>query len=135
MLTALLGREDEGTVPLKRLILERTEGNPFFMEEMIQALFEEGVMRNGAVSLAKPLKDIRASATVQAVIGSRIDRLAAEKGLLQTLAVLGREFSLGLIKRAIQRTNWSRCYRCCAWLSSSTSSSPFPTSNILSSMP
>jgi class 3 adenylate cyclase len=101
LLTALLGPNDEGIVPLKRLILERTEGNPFFMEEMIQALFEEGVLvRNGAVGLAKPLKDIRVSATVQAVIASRIDRLAAaEKGLLQTLAVLGREFSLGLIKR------------------------------------
>ena len=43
-------------VPLKRLIIERTEGNPFFMEEMVQALFDEGALvRNGAVKLARPL--------------------------------------------------------------------------------
>ena len=36
--------------PLKRLIIERTEGNPFFMEEMVQVLFDEGALvRNGAV--------------------------------------------------------------------------------------
>jgi tetratricopeptide (TPR) repeat protein len=90
-----------GIAPLKRLIIQRTEGNPFFMEEIVQTLFEQGVLaRNGAVKLAKPLKDIRVPPTVQAILASRIDRLAAaEKELLQTLAVLGREFPSGLIKR------------------------------------
>jgi adenylate cyclase len=85
---------------LKHLIIERTEGNPFFMEEMVQALFEQGVLvRNGAAKLAKPLDQIRIPPTVQAILASRIDRLPApEKELLQTLAVLGREFSVGLIK-------------------------------------
>ena len=42
-------RRRRGLVPLKRLIIERTEGNPFFMEEMVQVLFEEGVLqRNGS---------------------------------------------------------------------------------------
>ena len=42
--------------PLKRLIIERTEGNPFFMEEMVQALFDEGALvRNGAVKLTRSL--------------------------------------------------------------------------------
>jgi class 3 adenylate cyclase/tetratricopeptide (TPR) repeat protein/ribosomal protein L40E len=100
LLTALMG-DDESTVPLKRLIIERTEGNPFFMEEMVQVLFEQGVLaRNGAVKLVKPLDEIRVPPTVQAILASRIDRLpAAEKELLQTLAVLGREFPSGLIKR------------------------------------
>ena len=63
---------------LKRLIIERTEGNPFFMEEMVQALFEQGVLvRNGAVKLAKPLDEIRVPPTVQAILASRIDRLPA----------------------------------------------------------
>jgi class 3 adenylate cyclase len=99
MLTALVGDTSE-MAPLKRLIIERTEGNPFFMEEMVQALFEQGVLaRNGAVKLTKPLDDIRVPPTVQAILASRIDRLAAaEKEFLQTLAVLGREFPLGLIK-------------------------------------
>ena len=92
---------------LKRLIIERTEGNPFFMEEMVQALFEQGVLvRNGAVKLAKPLDEIRVPPTVQAILASRIDRLpAAEKELLQTLAVLGREFSSGLIKRVAGKSD------------------------------
>ena len=73
MLTALLApaalarrgesrREGAGLAALKRLIIERTEGNPFFMEEMVQVLFEEGVLvRNGAVKLAKPLGEMRAA--------------------------------------------------------------------------
>ena len=67
------------------------------MEEMVQALFEQGALvRNGAVKLTKPLNEIRIPPTVQAILASRIDRLPAdEKELLQTLAVMGREFSLG----------------------------------------
>jgi tetratricopeptide (TPR) repeat protein len=115
MLAALLGSElplpdqregrGEGLAPLKRLIIERTEGNPFFMEEMVQAFFEQGALvRDGTVKLAKPLDQIRVPLTVQAILASRIDRLSAsEKELLQTLAVLGREFPLGLIKRMAAR--------------------------------
>ncbi|MBV8358456.1 MAG: AAA family ATPase [Deltaproteobacteria bacterium] len=93
----------EGTdlTALKRLIIERTDGTPFFMEEMVQSLFEEGVLqRNGSVTLAKPISAIKVPASVQAVLASRIDRLApAEKELLQTLAVLGREFAPTLVQR------------------------------------
>jgi class 3 adenylate cyclase len=86
---------------LKRLIIERTEGTPFFMEEMVQALFEEEVLqRNGIVKLTRPISTIKPPATVQAVLASRIDRLAAaEKELLQTLAVLGHELPLNLVER------------------------------------
>src|SRR6202040_3787050 len=53
MLSALLG-DGKDLVALKRLIVERTEANPFFMEEIVQALFEDGVLqRNGTVKLAK----------------------------------------------------------------------------------
>ena len=77
------------------------------MEEMVQALFEQGVLaRNGAVKLAKPLNEIRVPPTVQAILAARIDRLpAAEKELLQTLAVMGREFSAGLIKRVAGKSD------------------------------
>ncbi len=100
MLAALVSDAGE-LAPLKRFIIERTEGNPFFMEEMVQMLFEQNLLvRNGVVRLAKPLNEIRVPPTVQAILASRIDRLApAHKELLQTLAVLGREFSSGLIKR------------------------------------
>jgi predicted ATPase/class 3 adenylate cyclase len=100
MLSALLG-DGKDLMPLKRLIIERTEGTPFFMEEMVQALFEDGVLQsNGAVKLGKSMKAVKVPATVQAVLVARIDRLPAEeKELLQTLAVLGREFPLGLVRR------------------------------------
>jgi class 3 adenylate cyclase/tetratricopeptide (TPR) repeat protein len=89
---------------LKRQIIERTQGTPFFIEEMVQTLFEEGVLRrNGSVKLAKPISTMKVPATVQAVLASRIDRLpAAEKELLQMLAVLGREFPLKLVQRVWQ---------------------------------
>ncbi len=106
LLTALIG-DDESTLPLKRLIIERSEGNPFFMEEMVQALFEQGVLvRNGVVKLVKPLTEIHVPPTVQGILASRIDRLpAAEKELLQTLAVLGREFSSRLIRHVAGKSD------------------------------
>ena len=59
MLTTLLG-SDEGVIPLKQLIAEKTEGNPLFMEEIYQALIEEGVLvRNGAVKITHPLNALR----------------------------------------------------------------------------
>ena len=99
MLTALLGA-DTSLAALKRLVAEKTEGNPFFMEEIVQALFEEGALaRNRAVKLTRSLGELRVPTTVQAVLASRMDRLpAAEKELLQTLAVLGKKFALGLVK-------------------------------------
>ena len=97
MLGSILG-EGKDLLPLKRLIIDRTEGNPFFMEEIVQALFEErALVRNGTVKLAKSMSEVKVPATVQAVLSSRIDRLPpAEKDLLQTVAVIGKEFSLRL---------------------------------------
>jgi hypothetical protein len=47
--------------PLKRIIIERTEGNLFFIEEMLQALFDEGVLaRNGMVKITRPFSQLRA---------------------------------------------------------------------------
>jgi tetratricopeptide (TPR) repeat protein len=98
MLSALLG--DGGDLaPLRRLIIERTEGNPFFMEETVLVLFDEGALkRNGAVKLTQPLNQLKIPPTVQAILAARIDRLAPDhKDLLQTLAVIGMEFQLGLV--------------------------------------
>jgi class 3 adenylate cyclase len=100
MLTALLGdAADLG--PLKRLIIDRTEGNPFYMEEMVQVLFEDGALvRNGAVKIIRSLGQLKIPATVQAILAARIDRLPAdEKELVQTLAVIGKEFPLNLVRQ------------------------------------
>jgi predicted ATPase len=104
MLSTLLGDGVELN-PLKRLIMERTEGNPFFIEEMIQALFDQGaVVRNGEVKVARPLSRLQLPLTVQGILASRIDRLPRhDKELIQALAVIGRESSLALIRQALAR--------------------------------
>ena len=106
MLAAMLG-DDNDLTPLKRLIIERTEGTPFFMEEMVQVLFEDGVLQhNGLVKLTRPISTVKVPTTVQAVLASRIDRLAPEdKELLQTLAVLGHEFPLKLVEAVALKFN------------------------------
>ena len=84
---------------LKRLIGERTGGNPFFIEEIVQALFDEGALvRNGAVKVTRLLSQLRLPPTVQGILAARIDRQPADrKQLLQTLSVIGRESSLSLL--------------------------------------
>ncbi|MBI3800333.1 MAG: AAA family ATPase, partial [Deltaproteobacteria bacterium] len=105
LLTTLLGN-DTTLHPLKRVILEKTEGNPFFMEEIVQALREQGALvREATVGVGlRPaptlnLSETRIPTTVQGVLASRIDRLpTAEKALLQTLSVIGKEFPFSLLK-------------------------------------
>ena len=89
--------------PLKRLIIDRTGGNPFFIEEMVQVLFDERILvRNGSVKVTRTLSQIRIPPTVQGILAARIDRLSGEqKELLQTLAVIGRESPLGLIRQVV----------------------------------
>ncbi len=106
LLTALLG---DGTdlLPLKRLIVERTEGTPFFMEEMVQVLFEQGVLvlEGGSTGLTRSLGELKIPSTVQGILAARIDRLPTDaKELLQTLAVIGREFPLSLIRVVVTKS-------------------------------
>ncbi len=105
MLSSMLG-DGKDLGALKSLIIERTEGNPFFMEETVEVLLDDGALvRNGSVRLVKPLAELKIPPTVQDILASRIDRLApAEKDLLQTLAVIGRDFALGLLQRVITKS-------------------------------
>jgi class 3 adenylate cyclase len=103
LLTALLGADRSLTV-LKSLILEKTEGTPFFMEEVVQTLAEEGVLsgERGQYRLVQAPAEIHISPTVQGVLAARIDRLSQEeKELLQHLAVIGREFPLSLVRQVL----------------------------------
>ena len=90
---ALLG-DDPSLAPLTPLLIARTAGNPFFLEESVRTLVETGVLEgpSGAYRLAKPLQGMQVPATVHAVLAARIDRLLPEdKRLLQTAAVIGTE--------------------------------------------
>jgi tetratricopeptide (TPR) repeat protein len=83
------------------LLIQRTEGNPFFLEESVRTLVETGglVGELGAYRVAHALPTLQVPATVQAVLAARIDRLSlAEKHLLQTAAVIGMEVPRSLIE-------------------------------------
>jgi class 3 adenylate cyclase/tetratricopeptide (TPR) repeat protein len=83
-------------------VLERAEGNPFFLEEVVRSLLEEGVLgrEDGRVVLRQPLDRVRIPVTVQDVILARIDRLPrAAREALQLASVIGREFTAGLLER------------------------------------
>jgi tetratricopeptide (TPR) repeat protein len=100
LLQALLG-DDPQLHPLKRFLIERTEGNPFFLEESVRTLIETGVLAGGpgAYRMAQVLPTIQVPATVHAVLAARIDRLPLEeKALLQTAAVIGLEVPLALLQ-------------------------------------
>ncbi len=93
LLQALLGH-DASLAPLTPILIARTEGNPFFLEESVRTLVETQVLvgERGAYRLAQVLPSIQVPATVQAVLAARIDRLPAEaKRLLQTAAAIGTE--------------------------------------------
>jgi tetratricopeptide (TPR) repeat protein len=99
-LAALLGN-DPSLEPLKKLLIERTEGNPFFLEESVRTLVETNMLvgEPGAYRLAQELPTIQVPPTVQAVLAARIDRLPQEeKRLVQTAAVIGTEVPLALLQ-------------------------------------
>ena len=100
MLDALIGQGAE-LVPLKRLLIDRTQGNPFFLEEMVRSLAETGALTGapGDYRLSTPLPAIQIPATVQAVLAARIDRLPAEdKRLLQLASVVGKNVPLAHLR-------------------------------------
>ena len=105
LLTFLLGK-DGSLAALKGLILERTDGTPFFMEEVVQTLAEDGALsgERGHYRLETAPTELHISPTVQGVLAARIDRLtAAEKELLQQLSVIGRQFPVSLVKAVVSQ--------------------------------
>jgi class 3 adenylate cyclase len=95
LLADLLGA-DPSLDGLSELISERTEGNPFFIEELVRSLVEAGSLEGerGAYRLVRPVEAAGVPASVQTVLAARIDRLGRrEKAVLQAAAVIGKEFS------------------------------------------
>ncbi|MDT5066619.1 MAG: hypothetical protein QOK02_2774, partial [Mycobacterium sp.] len=99
LITELLGR-DTSVVPIANMIAERAAGTPFFAEEIVRELAEQGVLRGkprGYTSTAE-VAEIRVPATLQATIAARIDRLErSAKRTLSAAAVIGARFSLDLV--------------------------------------
>ena len=86
---------------LEDLILNRAEGNPLFVEEVLRSLIEDEtiVQQNGHWVVARPVVDIDIPETLTGVLTARIDRLdEREKRLLQIASVIGRVFSRSVLK-------------------------------------
>ena len=103
MLRSILGA---ARVPgeLVTLIRERTGGNPFFLEEVTQALLEEGALElsDGTVTAIGALDRLQLPETVQAVIRARLDRLdRGTREVLRLASVIGQEFTRGVLERAM----------------------------------
>ena len=99
MLAALLGG-DPSIAKLAPLLIERTEGNPLFLEESVRTLVETGVLvgEPGAYRLGSGAATIQMPATVQSILAARIDRLRPElKRLLQAAAIVGKNVPVALL--------------------------------------
>jgi len=106
LLRVLLGDHPE-LEPIKQILIERAEGNPFFLEEGVRTLVEQKVLvgARGSRRPAKALAQVQVPATVQAILAARIDDLSPEhKRLLQCASVIGRSFPLSLL-RAVSGTS------------------------------
>lgn len=100
LLDELLGPARELS-DLRRLLIDRTDGNPLFLEESVHALVETGALvgGRGAYRLGPGHGAIRVPASVFAILSARIDRLPPEeKSLLQTAAVVGKDVPLPLLR-------------------------------------
>ena len=100
LLQHLLG-PNKDLVPLKELLNQRTEGNPFFAEESVRSLVETGFLvgEKGMFRPGLKIDEIRIPSTVQNVVADRIDRLpVGVKHLLQTAAVIGVIVPLPLLR-------------------------------------
>ncbi len=103
LLRELLG-DDRSLRPLRDLLVQRSNGNPFFLEEIVRTLVETRVLvgERGAYRLGGERGTLQVPATVQAVLAARIDRLPRdEKLLLQSSAVVGSDVPQALLEAIV----------------------------------
>jgi class 3 adenylate cyclase/tetratricopeptide (TPR) repeat protein len=104
MLESLLKTE---TIPsdLKRFIQQKAEGNPFYLEELVNSLIESETLirENGNWRVTKPITESDISSTIHGLISGRLDRLEREtKRILQEASVIGRAFLYDILKRVTE---------------------------------
>ncbi len=93
--------QDPSLALLSRNMIERAQGNPFFLEELANAMAERGDFEGerGAYRLKHGIDAIPLPATVQAVVAARIDHLEeVAKQVLETAAVIGRLVAMSILK-------------------------------------
>ena len=113
LLDRLLGHGHD-LAPLKQMLIARTEGNPFFIEESVRALVESGALvgASGAYHAARTISAIDIPTTVQDILVARIDRLSEDdKRVLQIASVIGKDVPVALLQAAseLSEEELSRC--------------------------
>ena len=96
---------------MRDLILDRAEGNPFFLEELLRSLLDCGVVRleQGRVIATRELESVEIPETLEGVLMSRIDRLEAEnKHALQNASVIGRVFQERVLTRLYEEKSTAK---------------------------
>ncbi|HZQ06410.1 MAG TPA: adenylate/guanylate cyclase domain-containing protein [Anaerolineae bacterium] len=102
---------DQSTLPdpLRAMILEKSEGNPFFMEQVLRGLMESGalVQEKGVWRAADALANIIIPNSLNAILAARLDRLSEPtRRVLQAASVIGRTFSQPLLHGVVMRAGW-----------------------------
>jgi class 3 adenylate cyclase/AAA+ ATPase superfamily predicted ATPase len=114
MLESLLKTEKIPT-DLRRFVQDKAEGNPFYLEEVVNSLIESGtlIQDNGSWIVAKRISEAEISSTIHGVITGRLDRLEKEtKRILQEASVIGRTFFYAILKKATElRKDIDQCLR------------------------
>jgi len=104
MLESLLKTEATPSA-LQRFVQEKAEGNPFYLEELVNSLIESGTLirDDGIWRVTKPISESEISSTIHGVISGRLDRLETKaKRILQEASVIGRAFLYEILKRVTE---------------------------------
>ena len=104
-MVASLLRTDEIPFDLQRFLQDKVEGNPFYIEEVINSLIEsEALIRdNGSWQLTREISESEISSTIHGLISGRLDRLEKEsKRILQEASVIGRTFYYEILNRVTE---------------------------------
>ena len=92
---------------MRTLILQRAEGNPFFVEEVVRTLIEQGAiaLEEGHWVARRELSSVDIPDNLQALLMARIDRLPAEiRHTLRVAAVIGRQFSARVLQEVLEES-------------------------------
>lgn len=91
----------------RNVILEKAEGNPFYLEELLRSLLDTGLLywQDGEIQLREEVDKLHIPNTLQAVIEARIDRLnIQEKSILQNASVIGRLFGRQVLEYLVEQS-------------------------------
>ena len=98
---------------LEQKIVEKTEGNPFFVEEIVRELLDRGdlIKADDQYICAQPLDQCEIPNTVQGVLAARMDRLGEDlKRTMQVASVIGKDFAFRLLKSIMELGEELRAY-------------------------